>query len=179
MTIVNGIVASSELFEASGPWCFDGGGTSIKTVQMELEEGINFVEFRPTGTEAPIIDKIVIKEVAQGGEALAVVKVSASARASGDEPSVSPNAFAEAGESQVYPNPVRVGEHLTIRMFGLDMNGIPIKVGMTDMSGKTMFTDEVDADTQSIPLKMELNKGFYIFSIQIGDRTYYRRIEVD
>ena len=178
MTIVNGIVAFSESFEPSGPWCFDGGSPAIKTLQMRLEKGANLLEFRPTGAEAPIIDKIVVREPAHG-DAEAVVKVSGNAREFDDEPTIASTALSETEESEVYPNPVRAGEQLTIRIPGLDIEGIPIKLQMTDISGKTMFTEEVTPETRSIPLEIRLNKGLYIVSIRIGSRTYYRRVEVD
>ena len=97
MTIVNGIVAFSESFEPSGPWCFDGGSPAIKTLQMRLEKGANLLEFRPTGAEAPIIDKIVVREPAHG-DAEAVVKVSGNAREFDDEPTIASTALSETEE---------------------------------------------------------------------------------
>jgi hypothetical protein len=59
---VNGGAYVTYSFDPSGNWCFEGGSPIIKTIPLTLVQGSNTIEMRATGTDAPFLDKIVIKE---------------------------------------------------------------------------------------------------------------------
>ncbi|MEJ8843702.1 glycosyl hydrolase [Lacibacter sp. H375] len=59
---VNGAAFVTYAFGPTGNWCFEGGSPGIKTIPLALIQGINSIEMRATGTDAPFLDKIVIKE---------------------------------------------------------------------------------------------------------------------
>ncbi|WP_293013493.1 glycosyl hydrolase [Mongoliibacter sp.] len=171
MTIVNGITSTQETFEPSGPWCFNGGEMAIKTVQMELEQGPNFVELRPDGTDAPIIDKIVILD--QGNLNMRVLQA--------EEESMDIEKFSlNPEEFKVYPNPVKVGENIIIQVPGVPEEGEVIHISMTDMTGRQMYDDTVlDTETQSVLVDRNLSRGLYLITIRNGNRRYVWKLKVD
>ncbi|GAA4734869.1 glycosyl hydrolase [Flavisolibacter ginsenosidimutans] len=61
---VNGGAYTTYTFDPSGNWCFESpaGSPKIKTIPLTLTQGINTIDIRATGTNAPLLDKIVIKE---------------------------------------------------------------------------------------------------------------------
>lgn len=59
---VNGGAYVTYSFDASGNWCYEGGSPKIKTIPLALAQGVNTIDMRATTTDAPFLDRIVIKE---------------------------------------------------------------------------------------------------------------------
>jgi Carbohydrate binding module (family 6). len=60
--IINGVVETIS-FEASGNWCYETGPSNapkVKSLLRALNAGVNRIEIKTTGTDAPLIDKISI-----------------------------------------------------------------------------------------------------------------------
>lgn len=58
---VNGQLATTQAITASGKWCYEGGSAKMHTITVALLQGSNMIAFQPTGSDAPFIDKIVLR----------------------------------------------------------------------------------------------------------------------
>ena len=59
---VNGGAYTTYTFDSTGNWCFEGGSPKIKKIPLTFVLGVNTIEMRSATTDAPFLDKIVIKE---------------------------------------------------------------------------------------------------------------------
>lgn len=156
---LNGGAFVNSSFQDSGEFCFNGGVPSSKVIEMELIQGNNTIEFRPlAGLDAPILDKIVIKELEEG-QNLRMMEATMS----------SLEAEQSAKEFKVYPNPVQAGNVVTVEIPQLfDEPGTTL-IQITDLTGRVISSQEVsDASVQKISLSGNLSRGMYLILIQQG-----------
>lgn len=156
---LNGEAFVNSLFEDSGEWCFNGGTPATQVIEVELQQGNNTLEFRPiAGSDSPFLDKIVIKEPTEG-QNLRVLEA------------VAPSLEAEqkAKEFKVYPNPVQVGNPVTLEIPALfDQPGVA-QVQITDLTGKVVYSQVIsDGSVQQLQLTNGLARGMYIVLVQQG-----------
>ncbi|HSF55715.1 MAG TPA: glycosyl hydrolase, partial [Algoriphagus sp.] len=156
---VNGEVFVTESFQDSGEWCFNGGSPTTKTIEVDLNLGNNILEFRPIGgSDAPLLDKIVIKESVEG-ENLRVLET------------IQPNleVVQKLQEFNVYPNPVQAGGLLTLEIPSLFDEPGAASVQITDLTGRVVYSQEVsDSSIREIQINSVLAKGIYIVLVQQG-----------
>ncbi|RIW16450.1 T9SS C-terminal target domain-containing protein [Algoriphagus lacus] len=154
---LNGAGFVTETFTDSGEWCSNGGVTAVKTYEMDLKMGNNTLEFRPTGTDAPFLDKIVIKETTDG-QNLRVF----------DSPTAI-QAEQKAREFRVYPNPVQAGNPITLEIPTLFDQPGAAQVQITDLTGKVIHSQVIsDGSIEELGLTKSLARGMYIVLVQQG-----------
>ncbi|MDF2159015.1 glycosyl hydrolase [Algoriphagus sp. CAU 1675] len=157
---VNGGEFVNESFQDSGEWCFNGGQTNVKTIELDFTQGNNVLEFRPTGTASPILDKIVIKTVGEG-QNLRTLEIVQS--------EVSFEAELRAKEFKVYPNPVQVGNPIVLEIPQLFDQIGEAYVQVTDLTGKVIYAQSVtDGSANELQLTEGLSRGMYIVLVQQG-----------
>jgi hypothetical protein len=161
---VNGEPFTTESFTASGNWCFEGGTTKVKTVELDLSQGSNSIEFRPTGADAPFIDRIVIREVEPVVTAAANRQEMAGANLNNrqiEKPSISAVA--------IYPNPVQVGTPVTLLLPDDFFAEGPALLQITDVTGRVVFAQTLPVQTnRQVKLMTNLSKGMYVLSVSSG-----------
>ncbi len=159
---VNGASFVTDSFQDSGEWCLNGGVTVVKTLEIDLNQGNNTLEFRPTGTDAPFLDKIVVKEPEQvSGENLRVLETMQS------KPSFEAELINR--EFRVYPNPVIAGNPVTVDLPLLFDEPGEAVIQVTDLTGKVVYSEILSAGTShSLDLNRNLARGMYIILVQQG-----------
>lgn len=156
---LNGETFVTSAFADSGEWCSAGGITSAKTIELDLKQGNNTLEFRPIGSDAPFLDKIVVKNPEEG-PSLRVLE-------NGQNPSL--EAERRAKEFKVYPNPVQAGNAISLEIPQLfDEPGATL-VQVTDLTGRVIYSQVVsDGSVQELQLNGSLSRGMYLIMIQQG-----------
>lgn len=160
---INGEPFTTESFVASGNWCFEGGTTKVKTIEVNFLQGVNNILFRPTGTDAPFIDKIVIREAAPEITSAANQQETFGANL-GTQLLELPiaNAFT------VYPNPVQAGTPITLMLPGAVTTG-PVLIQVTDVAGRIVFTQTLPAQTnRQVKLENRFSRGMYVLTVSQG-----------
>lgn len=167
--IINGV---SELitFEASGNWCYEAGPSNapkVKSLQRALVNGVNTLEIKPTGTDAPLIDKVSIIKVP--------TKQTASARMSAADQVSS--LFVEKIESLVlYPNPVKTDEEMTLYVPSAQEGNFNVHI--IDISGRSVYQNNAGKLNQNVTIQPQLQHGMYIMMINDGNKRYIEKIMV-
>jgi hypothetical protein len=164
---INGQAYTTQSFLASGNWCFEGGTTKIKTVEVDLSLGVNTIEFRPTGADAPFIDKIVIKEPTPVVNAI---------------PNTQNTRVVEETDAAgftIFPNPVPANRPITLSLpDGINLQG-KLGVQITDVSGRTAFSQHYTLkNNRQLKIDQGLNKGMYIISVMQGTIRSSKKIIV-
>ena len=164
---VNGQPFTTQSFLASGNWCYEGGTTKIKTIEVDLSLGVNTIEFRPTGADAPFIDKIVIKEPTPVVNAVANPQSSLTTEETAD------NRFS------VFPNPVPAHTPITLSLpDAIDKQG-KLFVQFTDVSGRTAFAQHYSLkNNRQLTIDKGFDKGVYIISVMQGSIRSSKKIIV-
>lgn len=166
---LNGESFVADTFMDSGDWCSVGGVTGFKTIELELNQGNNNLEFRPTGTDVPFLDKIVIKELAEG-QNLRVL----------ESPQVNLEVEQTAKEFKIYPNPVQVGNSITLEVPALYGEPGVALVQVTDMTGKVVHSQAIsDGSIQELGLTKSLARGMYIILVQQGQIWQSKKVIVE
>lgn len=168
---VNAQPFTTQTFAASGNWCYEGGSTKIKTVDLELAVGTNVIEFRPTGNDAPFIDKIVIREATSASSAARMsVKPS---------PELLQPVADAANVFAIYPNPVTAGMPITLLLPALPMSKGIFRLQITDITSRVVFSQNlVQQINGHTTLHKYLNRGMYIVTITQGPATFSNKIIV-
>jgi hypothetical protein len=129
---IDGDAGTSLSFTSSGAWCFSNGTPVVKTVQLNLAQGIHTIRFQPNIGDAPFIDKIDLVATTSPENAPLNEELLADATTA-----IKPTS--SSLQAKVYPNPARSGStiHLpsnnstrlaTITLF--DLRGAAIKHGI-------------------------------------------------
>jgi len=159
-------------FAASGNWCFEGGAPKIKTIQLTLAQGINTIEIRSTGTDAPFIDKIAIKE--QATLTSQTVEAATQSGLVADKELTLQN----RDNVSIYPNPVRAGAPCSIVLNTQFVDGSEIWMNITDMMGRTVYTRKLSQRKFELKLNKGLSKGLYIVNIMQGQNRITKKLVV-
>ncbi len=159
-------------FAPSGNWCFETSPVvAMRSVELTFAQGTNTIEFRPTGADAPFIDKIVIREPAPGITNSAIQQEVFTANTVTDmfeQPTA--ETFA------VYPNPVRAGTPITLMLPGSVKQG-PGLIQIRDVTGRVVFEQIVQQPTnRQIKLENRLSKGMYVLSLVQGSTRSNKKI---
>jgi hypothetical protein len=162
---INGEPFTTHAFTPSGNWCFEASPVvAVKSIELTFAQGINTIEFRATGTDAPFIDKIVIREVEPVITSAANSQQVVGANLGDQLMQPLPiNAVA------VYPNPVQVGTPVTLSLPDALFAGGPVTLQITDVTGRVVFAQTLPAQTnRQVKLASNLSKGMYVLSVSQG-----------
>ncbi len=159
-------------FAPSGNWCFETTPVvAMTSVQLTFAQGSNSIELRPTGADAPFIDKIVIREP--------VTEITASAIQEG---TFAANAVTDLFEQpaaktfSVYPNPVKAGTPITLMLPGSPNQG-PGLIQIRDVTGRVVFEQNMQTPgNRQIKLENRLSKGMYVLTLMQGSTSTSRKI---
>lgn len=172
MRIITNGTSRTVAFQPTGAFCFAGGSPGTQVVELELQAGDNVIQLTPISGDAPVMDKIVITNQEESTQMMRLLGE--------QEVAMNPISSFESGEFKIYPNPVKVGEQLTIQVPGASMEEAPVLVSMTDMTGRSVFVEVVNnIETQSITFKENLNKGIYMILIQHGNQWFTKKLKVE
>lgn len=151
-------------FVPSGNWCFETSPVlARKSVQLSFAKGSNIIEFRPTGADAPFIDKIVIREPA--AEITTAVEQQEAFAANIGRQLIEETI---AKEIEVYPNPVETGSPITLMLPG-SATQAPLVIQITDASGRVVIGKTIQAPiNRQVRIENRLSKGIYILSVKQG-----------
>ena len=170
---VNGEPFTTQSFLASGNWCFEGGGTKVQTMEIALSQGTNSIEFRPTGSDAPFIDKIVLREtdpLQNNIENLDHTTTGSFDVVPEQEKNTSIN---------LYPNPAKEGTPITLSFTGTANSKGSMYLQITDMSGRVVFSQTLwQNGSGQVKLGNSLRKGMYILTIIKGTNKTSKKIIV-
>jgi hypothetical protein len=159
---MNGQAFTTESFVASGNWCFEGGGTKVKTIELDFSQGSNIIEYKPTGADAPFIDKIVLREAEPViASAVNTEQLLAAGNGSGVTDEMQATTFG------IYPNPVQAGARLTLSLPGAGPGNVFIQI--TDVTGRIVFTQTLPAqNNRQLKLENKLSRGMYVLLVSQG-----------
>lgn len=161
---MNGQPFTTEPFVASGNWCFEGGTTKVKTIELNFSQGSNTIEFKPTGADAPFIDKIVLREAEPVVTTSANMQDASVARFNNQQlEQIKVNTVA------VYPNPVQAGTPITVSLPDVMFAGGAVTLQITDVTGRLVFSQNLPQQTnRQVKLENNLSKGMYVLSVSQG-----------
>lgn len=167
---VNAQPFTTQSFITSGAWCFNGGAPKMKTIEVSLIQGINSIELRPTGSDAPFIDRIVFRQAVQQTnntkETVAVTTKETITENTNDK------------EFILYPNPVNANTTVTLIVPEV-FHGQSLSVRVTDIGGRATYTAEkLQAVNRQIRLQQGFNRGMYTVTISNGTATITRKMIV-
>ncbi len=171
---INGEPFSTLAFEPSGNWCFEATPVvAVKSIELTFAQGTNTIEFRAAGTDAPFIDRIVIREPSPEITSAANQQQAFGANLGTQlfEQSTA-NAFA------VYPNPVQTGTPITLMLPGAVTTG-QVLIQVTDIAGRIVFAQTLPAQTnRQIKLENRLSKGMYVLTVSQGSIKTSKKIVI-
>jgi hypothetical protein len=159
-------------FAPSGNWCFETSPVvAMNSIQLGFAKGSNSLELRPTGSDAPFIDKIVIRE-----------PVAAFTTASRQQQSFADNIdrplteHSTATAIDVYPNPVEIGSPITL-MLPVAALQAPVLIQITDASGRVVIGKTIQAPMgRQVKIENRLGKGMYVLSVHQGSTRTSKKI---
>ncbi len=168
---LNGQTFTTENFLSTGGWCTDGGNTKIKTIEIDFALGNNTLLFRPTGTNAPFIDKIVIREIGQVATETPIV------------PQAAVNSLLVEqtinSELTVYPNPVQSNTSITLTLPNAITKQGNVFIQVNDISGRAVFAQPYSLKGMNqVKLNKGFEKGMYIISVRQGSISVSKKIIV-
>ncbi len=172
---INGEASTTFTFDPSGNWCYETTPlVAKKTVQVVFAKGANSIGLFATGTDAPFIDKIVIRE-----------PVTSMAR-SGSQQEVVPSTLATvtpelqvANMFTVYPNPVQAGAAINVTLPGSVIAGSPLLLQITDVNGRIVFSKSLRKQSNSqLQVTNKLSSGLYLITLQQGQQRSSKKIVV-
>lgn len=172
---VNGEPFTALAFDASGPWCFEANPVvAKKTITVNFVQGVNAIEFRPTGADAPFIDRIVIREAAPEITTAAnqqeVLLTNLGVQLAEQ---LAVNAFV------VYPNPVQSGTAMNITLPDAVFAGVPALLQITDVNGKVLYAQNLlQQSNRPLQVTTKLNRGMYIVSIIQGKQRTSKKVVI-
>lgn len=172
---INGESFTTTAFTSSGNWCFETSPVvAKKTIAIDFVQGANSIEFRPTGAEAPFIDRIVIRE--------AVAEITSSAN---QHEVMSANIGTQMFEQStanalvVYPNPVQAGAAINITLPDAVFTGAPALLQVTDVNGRVVYAQNLlQQSNRPLQLINKLNRGMYIVSIIQGMQRTSKKVVI-
>ena len=169
---VNGGAFTTLVFDASGNWCYETTPlVAKKTIELTLAQGTNTIELRPTGADAPFVDRIVIREPVTAAANEQEVQVATFA----------PQLFEQtiANAFTVYPNPAQAGAAINITLPDAVFAGAPAVLQLTDVNGRVVYTQNLlQQSNRMLRLTHKLNSGMYILSILQGTNRSSKKIVI-
>lgn len=167
---VNGSLFQTASFEVSGNWCFESGTPRVKSFEIPLTQGNNSIEIKPTGTDAPFIDKIAILlkpiEVVQGTIGQDIVSsIDLNNRLQKEKISLS-----------VYPNPSVAQDEFSILVTGPDNDHFDLQI--LDILGRPMFRDATGMVNHPLKSGRGLTPGVYLVVVNINATRHIQKLIV-
>jgi hypothetical protein len=156
---VNGNLVKNENFDISGNWCFEDGIPRVKSIDINLNQGTNTIEIKPSGSDSPFLDKIAI--IRKDG-------VFTSTREELLQTGI-PNL-------KVYPNPTSASENTFLEVNTELFNKFDLQV--YDVFGKLLSTSRSEAVNQPIRLKANLVPGMYLIVVKNNTNQYTQKLIV-
>lgn len=159
--LVNGGLLATVSFPPSGNWCEENGTPVVKSLEVALQQGMNRIEIKPTGADAPFFDKIALLNKRAGG---VVTQVDA------------PRWSAERTPVNlvVYPNPSLSAGGWTLQVQARDDARFNLRV--LDAYGRSVLSRFQGVTNQPLRLQEELPAGLYLLVIQVNDQNYVRKL---
>ncbi len=171
---INGQPFVTKSFISSGAWCFNGGSPKIMTMELTFVQGMNTIKLRPTGTDAPFVDKIVIREQA--------APITQSLTGDSSSKTFLADELEETiikKELMIYPNPLRAGASATFTLRNLPTEQGEVWIQITDMTGRIIFTQRsLQKNILEINMIKGLSKGMYLVSVLQGQVRTTKKIIV-
>lgn len=168
---LNGQSFTTETFASTGAWCDGGGNTKVKTIEMDFALGNNTLLFRPTGTNAPFIDKIVIREITVAPAENTIVPNAALN-----------NLIVESGtnnELTVFPNPVQAFSSITLTLPDAITKQGNVFIQINDISGRAVYAQPFALrGMNQVKINKGFNRGMYIISAMQGSIRVSKKIIV-
>ena len=165
---VNGALFQTANFGLSGNWCFEGGATKIMSFQIPLNAGTNQIEIKPTGADAPFIDKIAIVNPS-GSTSL----VNTSERDGDNKKAV----FGDHDKVSmvIYPNPVGAQESFYIKIDSPYLE--KAEVIIYDLLGKPVWSNRIENQT-FIEKTTGLPDGIYMVALKINSLIHVQKLVI-
>lgn len=161
---------TTQSFITSGAWCFNGGAPKMKTIEVDLVQGVNAIEFRPTGSDAPFIDRIVFRQVTQQTNNTKETVALTIKETTTEDPKNS--GFV------LYPNPVNANTPISLIVPEV-FNGQSISVRVADIGGRAIYNSEkLQPVNRQIKLQQGFNRGMYTVTISNGTIAITRKMIV-
>lgn len=167
---VNGTLFQTASFEASGNWCFENGTPKVKSFEIPLMQGMNNIEIKPTGADAPFIDKIAILQKPLAPQNLTV------------EPEwVQINLESEPKTNNqvsllVYPNPVNDQAELNILMTTPEAGHFGVQ--LIDILGRVVYRNAAGLANQPLQVNQVLNPGIYFIVVDFESKRHVQQLVV-
>ena len=170
---INGEPFTTLAFAITGNWCFEPGAViGVKTIEMTFAQGANTIEFRPIGTDAPTIDRIVIREPSAPITSAANQQSSFGADLGTQLLRPIANAFV------VYPNPVQSGTPITLTLPDI-LTQEQCLMQVTDIAGRIILAQTfIPQANRQIKLQNKFSKGVYVLSIVQGKFRSSKKIVI-
>ena len=167
---LNGQSLTTISVDPSGNWCFEPNpSVKIKTIEVDFELGNNNLLLRPAGTDAPMIDRIVIREIVQAPAENAIVPTAA-INSLIVETSINK-------ELSVYPNPVQANTAITVSLPSSITKQGNVLIQVNDISGRAVFAQPYTLNgTNQVKINKGFEKGMYIISARQGTVSISRKI---
>lgn len=171
---INGGTFTTVAFDPSGNWCFETSPlVAKKTIELTFVQGANTIELKPTGADAPFVDRIVIREVAPVTTAANMQEVTGA--------NLNTQLFetAAANPFTVYPNPVQAGTAINITLPDEVFAGAPALLQITDVNGRVVFAQRLlQQNNRQFQLTNKLSKGMYVVSLIQGTQRTNKKIVI-
>ncbi|MBC6490393.1 glycosyl hydrolase [Flavihumibacter stibioxidans] len=170
---VNGQELPVQTFAATGNWCYEGGTTRVKTVEVNFLQGNNVIEFRPVGTDVPFIDKIVLREAEPMASAMVTPQ---------EETAVAMNSqLADNGLQgfEIYPNPVMSGAPVTLSLPAIKYGRSQVFIQITDATGRVVYAQNLgQGSSRQVTLDKRLGKGLFFVTLMQGSSRSSKKLIV-
>ncbi len=172
--LLNEQVISTPTFLATGNWCFEGGVTRVQTIEVEFLQGSNSLVFRATGSDAPFIDKIVLRAVDALQEPVVIT-----GQATGPSSVILEREQAGLDAIRLFPNPVREGSPLTLMLPASIVSTGSLQLQITELSGRVLFSKTLSQGSSGqVALGNKLRSGVYILTVRQGMKLTTKKIVV-
>ncbi|TWI80573.1 putative secreted protein (Por secretion system target) [Lacibacter cauensis] len=172
---MNGEAFTTLTFDASGNWCYETTPVvAKKTITLNFVQGSNTIEFRPTGADAPFIDRIVIREVAPE-----VTTAANQQEVFGTIVGAQVLEQSFTNVFTVYPNPVKAAATLTVTLPDAVFTNGPAMLQLTDVNGRVVYTQNLlQQGNRQLRLTNKLNSGMYVLSIIQGKQRTSKKVVI-
>lgn len=163
---VNGSLFQTASFEVSGNWCFENGTPRVKSFEVPLVQGMNSIEIKPTGADAPFFDKIAILLPQPSNVEPAIVLTSVL------------NTPAQKGRVSlsVFPNPSLAQDEFSILVNAPEETNFDVQV--LDVLGRAVFRNAAGIVGQPLKSGRGLTPGVYFVVVNMNATRHIQKLIV-